>query len=115
MATTPFNCRLTDDAFSRLRRLSTAPTISQADVIADALFEYERRRLPIAQRALLDVYDLVGDRIQPLQYIQEERDLTPEEQEVIDFLNRIWDEARKLKLFTEPSLPPEPWEPPKKA
>lgn len=104
--------RLTAATASRLARLvaGSATRQSQAEIIADALFAYERAQVSPAQRALLDVYDLVGDSIQPLQYIQDERDLTPDEEEVLDFLNRIWDEARTLKFFTEPSLPQEPWE-----
>lgn len=111
MAKTMFTARLDDQTHARLARLRAAePNLSEADIVGDALFAYERGKLPIAQRVLLDLYDRAGECIMPLQHLEDERTLTPDEQEVLNFLNRVWDEARKLNLFTEPSLPPEAWE-----
>lgn len=109
MAKIQSNFRLSAEAISRLARL-TRPGISQADVISDALAAYERQQEPPFQKALLDLYDLAGDLLQPLQYIDEERDLLPEEQQVMDFINRVWDECRRQVLFIEPELPADAWE-----
>lgn len=112
MATKQANFRLTEETTARIQRLTAASKTreSQADIIAAALYAYERSQASPAQRALLDVYDAISKAIQPLQYVEEERDLLPEEQEVLDFLNHIWDNCRSMKLFTEPELPEENWE-----
>lgn len=111
MAKTVFTARLSDADRARLARLKSAePQMSEGEIVSDALYKYELSRAPLAQQMLLRVYHAAGDAAQPLQYLEEERTLAAEEQEVLDFLNRVWDEARTLKLFTEPSLPPEAWE-----
>ncbi len=111
MAKKMFTARLNAATHARIARLRAGePHMSEAEIVSDALFAYETSRGPEAQKSLLKVYHTAFDAVQPLQYLEEERPLTPEEQEVLDFLNRVWDEARTLKLFTEPSLPPEPWE-----
>lgn len=111
MATKMSSFRLTDETAARLARLVAADPAraSQADIIGAALYAYERAQASPAQRALLDVYDAISRAIQPLQYLEDERDLLPEEQEVLDFLNHIWDDCRTMKLFTEPELPEENW------
>lgn len=112
MATKMSSFRLTDETAARLARLVAADPgrASQADIIAEALYEYETARGPLAQRVLIEIYHRTGSSIQAL---ESKRDigagLDAEEQEVLDFLNRTWDEARTLKLFTEPKLHPELW------
>jgi len=111
MAKKMFSARLSDADLARLARLkSGSPEMSEAEIIADALFEYETTRGPVAQKMLLQLYHTAFECAQPLQSLEDERDLMPEEKEVLDFIGRVWSEARKMKLFTEPSLPPEAWE-----
>ena len=105
--------RLTDEAIARLARLVAADPggASQAEIIAEALYEYETSRGPLAQRLLLEIYSRVGHATQTLEAHRDFGDgIDADAAEVLEFLNRVWDEARTLKLFTEPSLPPEPWE-----
>lgn len=104
--------RLSDEALARLARLQAAARHgeSQAEIISDALYMYEQAQAPLAQRLLLDLYTHVGRAADPLQALEDERPLLPEEQEVLDLINKVWDMCRACKLFIEPELPLDPWE-----
>ena len=104
------NFRLSPDTLARLARLQAGSPekTSQADIISAALFDYERAQVGVARRALLDVYDEIGEGITQIQYVAEERTLVAEEQQVFDMLFTFFEKCRQCSLFAEPPLPQEP-------
>ena len=98
---TPKSFRLHTSTSESLERLSELTGESQAALIEKAIFNLERELNDDARRFML-LYEQVSENIQYLEITRDhERELTPDEQQVYDFYNELWDRLRELPFFHE--------------
>lgn len=109
MAKVMSSFRLSGSTEETLSKLAAQKGISKAEVIALAVESLVLNEMPYEQKALLDVYQLVGKHAETLghheTYATNAQPFTAEKQEVLSLLEKMWDMCRDCSLFTEKSLP----------
>lgn len=101
--------RLSDATDETISKLAAQMGISKADVISLAVEKYDFDAMPFEKKALMDVYNLIGEYAETLGqheiYATESQPFTAEKQEVLTLLEKMWDMCRDCSLFTEAPLP----------
>lgn len=96
--------RLSENTEEILSKLAQQKGLSKAEVIALAVANLERSEMPYEQQVLLEVYDLIGKHAETIgnheTYSTDEQPFTPQKQEVLTLLEKMWDMCRACSVFT---------------
>lgn len=109
MAKTLSSFRLSDNTEETITKLAAQKGISKAELIALAVEKMKADEMPYEQKALLEVYEVIGKNAEILgnleTYADEKKTFSPEKQEVLDLFMQMWDMCRASSVFTEKQLP----------